>query len=155
MNDANEIEKRIQRRIASAAVKHMSNTKWRKLFSALHSIPDALGKVEIKFINDDRLFAVPPPGPDFAHEANFGECGGISYSPFTHIEFVQIPYKCHRELDGSHCSPTEATDNLQKFVARLAQIGSFPIQVYDAGIRIRGYDWNSSDKTKPANQHRL
>ena len=145
MNDANETERRIQRRIASATVKHMSNTKWRKLFSAMHAIPDPLGNVSIKFINDDRVFTEPTPGPEFAHEDKFGECGGISYSPFTHIEFVQIPNKYHRELDGPRYPPIEFTNDVQALVARLAQIGSFPIQEYDGGIRILGYEWDTSN----------
>ena len=145
MSDVDETERRVQRRIAAARVKHMSNTKWRKLFAVLHSLPDPLGDVGIKFINDKRVFTGPTPGPDFEYEDNFGECGGISYAPFTHIEFVQIPNNYIRELDGPRYTSTEFTNDIKALVERLAQVGSFPIQEYDSGIRILGYEWASVD----------
>ena len=145
MNDVDEKERRIQRRIAAARVKHMSNAKWRKLFAAIHSLPGRFGDVGIKFIKDDRLFTEPVPGPEFEYEDNFGECGGISYAPFTDIEFVQIPNKYKRELDGPRYPATEFTNDVRSLVKRLAELGAFPIQTYDGGIRILGYEWDTGN----------
>ena len=142
MNDISETERRIQRRIAAARVKHMSNAKWRKLFAVLHSLPEPLAEVGIKFINNDNLFTGPTPGPDFDYDDHFGECGGISYAPFTDIEFVQIPITYHREVHGPRYPSTEFTNDVQSLFKRLAQVGSFPIQQYDGGIRILGYEWS-------------
>lgn len=145
MNNVNESERRIQRRIASARVNHMSNAKWRKLFAAIHSLPKYPGGVGIKFINDDRLFTEPIPGPDFEYEDNFGECGGISYAPFSHIEFVQIPNKYSRQLLGPRYPETKFINDVTSLIERLTEIGSFPIQEYDDGIRILGYEWGTDN----------
>lgn len=69
----------------------------------------------------------------------------LSYAPFTHIEFVQIPSKYNRELDGPRYPRTEFMNDVRALVAKLAQIGSFQIQEYDGGIRILGYEWASSN----------
>ena len=142
MNDLSETERRIQRRIAAARVKHMSNAKWRKLFAVIHSLPDPLAEVGIKFINGDNLFTGPTPGPDFDDDDHFGECGGISYVPFTDIEFVQIPNTYHCEVHGPRYPTTECTNDVLGLLERLAQVGSFPIHKYDGGIRILGYEWS-------------
>jgi hypothetical protein len=147
MSDVDEKERRTQLRIAAALVKHMSNTKWRKLFAAIQSLPDRFGDVGIKFINDDRLFTGPMPGPNFEHEDNFGECGNLSYAPFEHIEFVQIPNTYNRKLDGPRYPATEYTNDVEGLIGRLADIGSFPIQAYDGGIRIIGYEWAAENDT--------
>ncbi|PHS05030.1 MAG: hypothetical protein COA78_15780 [Blastopirellula sp.] len=146
ITNANEANRRINRRIAAASVKHMSNTKWRKLFTAIHSVP-RLGEVAIKFINDDRLFTGSIPGPDFDHKDNTGECGGISFQPFAHIEFVQIPNLYHTSLDGPRYPNTEIQNDIDSFVERLENTGSFPIRHYDNGITIIGYEWAANDGT--------
>ena len=141
MSDTDETERRIRRQIVSATVRHMSNTKWHQFFAAFHSVSNPLGDVGIKFINDDRVFKGPTPGPHFADYDNFGECGGISHALFAHIEFVQIPHTYYRELDGPRYPPTEFKNDLTAVVAKLGKIGSYPIQNYEGGIRILGYEW--------------
>jgi hypothetical protein len=138
-----EANRRIVRRIAAASVKHMSNAKWRKLFSAMHSNPKPLGGVAIKFINDDRRFINAIPGPDFKHEDNTGECGGISYQPFAHIEFVEIPNSYVISRYGPRYPETEIQNDLDSFVDNLRKFGLFPIRKYDNGVRILGYEWAS------------
>lgn len=142
MSDAAENRRRIERRVAAARVKHMSNTKWRKLFGTINSLPNRLGNVGIKFLNDDRLFEDIVPGPEFDHDDNFGECGGISYAPFAHIEFVQIPNRYNRKVNGRYGPATEFMNDINGLIKQLAELGSFPVAEYDCGIRILGYEWD-------------
>ncbi len=142
MSNAAENRRRIERRIVAARIKHMSNTKWRKLFGAIHSLRNRLSNVGIKFLNDDRLFTDAIPGPDFDCDDNFGECGGVSYTPFAHIEFVQIPGKYTRKVNGPQNAATEYTNDINGLIKQLAELGSFPIVEYDRGIRILGYEWD-------------
>ena len=147
MNDLDENKRRIQRRIATARVKHMSNAKWRKVFATIHSFSTGFGDLGIKFINDDRLFTGQMPGPDFEYDDNFGECGGASYAPFSHIEFLQLPNQYRRELDGPRYPATEFTNDLKSLIERLGEVGAFAIQAYDGGIRILGYEWDADNSS--------
>jgi hypothetical protein len=133
------------RRIEAARVKHMSNAKWRKFFAVMHSLSKPLGDVGIKFVNDKRLFVGSVPGPTFEHEDHVGECGGISYARFTHIEYIQVPHKYERELEGPRYPATEFTNDVKTLIERLDEAGNFPIEAYDGGIRILGYEWDSRD----------
>ena len=138
--DASEKTQRINRRIAAATVKHMSDSKWRKLFEAIHSVTIPLCGVGIKFINDPRLFTESVPGPEFEHANNTGECGGISYQPLAHIEFVEIPSSHQASIDDEN-SVVSVENDLEGFVERLGQKGDFPVQTIENGIRIIGYEW--------------
>ncbi|MEP3890396.1 MAG: hypothetical protein ABJN69_08000 [Hellea sp.] len=129
----NEIDRRLERRVASASVKHMSNAKWRKLFAVLHAAAPPLREVGIKFVNQDRIFSVAVPGPSFESDDDFGECGGISYALFAHIEFLQI--------SKSDISTANVSNDIQALVELLNTAGLWPIQVYEEGIRIVGYEW--------------
>lgn len=117
---------RIARKIARAKVCHMSNAKWRKLFAALHELPDAPLVIGLKLINR-AVLSVPTPGPDFEHDDNFGEYGGISYIAFSHIEWIGV--------SNSHASNSE-------LISHLAAYGQFAIREEDEGILILGYSWD-------------
>ena len=84
-----EQDRRTARKILRAKSAYMSNAKWRKLFRALHDCPGGCQAIGVKLIGRTVL-SVPPPGPDFAFDDHFGECGGISFVPFSQIEFVGI-----------------------------------------------------------------
>jgi hypothetical protein len=142
MNDFAERERRIEQRISTARVAHMSNAKWRKLFAVMYAQPKPLGHVGFKFINDDRVFRETPPEPNFAHEDNFGECGGISHSLFRHLEYVEIPRQYQRNLNGPRYPATEFSNDVQRLIEELAKVGQFAIQEDDRGLRILGYEWD-------------
>lgn len=129
----NETERRIERRIASASIKHMSNAKWRKFFAALHDVLQPPHKIGLKFVGQDHVFIVPVPGPHFENEDNFGECGGISYALFAHIEFVRI----------SRLYPVagNATNNVEALIKHLNNVGRWSIQASDDDVFILGYEW--------------
>nr|WP_321511980.1 hypothetical protein [uncultured Hyphomonas sp.] len=104
----------------------MSNAKWRKLFSALHNLPGGCASVEIKLVAQPNVVSVPTPGPNFEFEDHFGECGSISFVPFSHIEFVRV---------------LNALTTSSELIQHLNSFGKWPITELDEAILIHGYDW--------------
>lgn len=126
MSTSNDTEQRIARKIARAKIRHMSNRKWRKLFTALHDLSKRCPVIEIKLIGQ-QVLRVPTPGPTFEHNDNFGECGGISYVPFSHIECVRIS--------------NDVIEN-DALINHLRKFGQWPICETHEGILILGYEWD-------------
>lgn len=116
---------RVARKIARAKATHMSNAKWRKLFAALHELPNGCSVIGLKLVGRTVL-GVPTPGPVFEFEDHFGECGGISFVPFSHIEFVGV----------SNSDTTNAA-----LIQHLNTFGNWPITEDIEGILINGYEW--------------
>ena len=119
----------------------MSDTKWRELFVALHALPKRPSRVSLKFVGDERLFDVPLPGPVFGYDDNFGECGGISYAKFAHIEFLQIPESNESYPNGPNYPATQHSNDLECLEKQLGIARQYPIIRYESGIRIVGYEW--------------
>ena len=139
--DTDESSERLARRIAAASVKHMSDTKWRELFVALHALPKRPAGVSLKFVGEDRLFDVSLPGPVFECEDNLGECGGVSYMRFAHIEFLQIPESFQTFPYGPNYPAVENSNDLEYLETQLAMVRKFPIRKHKVGKRIIGYEW--------------
>ncbi len=57
MNGSDEIQRRINQKIASATVAYMSDAKWRKLFNSLISYSENIYiyGLHMNFIDDERL----------------------------------------------------------------------------------------------------
>lgn len=70
--------------------------------------------------------SVPVPGPEFEFDDSFGEFGGLTSVPFSHIEFVGV----------SNSEHTNAA-----LITHLSAYGSWPIQEEEEGIIILGYEW--------------
>ena len=126
MSISNDTEQRIARKIARAKIRHMSNSKWRKLFTALHDLPKRCPVIGIKLIGQ-QVLSVPIPGPIFEHNDNFGECGGISYVPFSHIECVEVSNTL-MENDA--------------LIKHLSKFGQWPLREDPEGILVLGYEWD-------------
>ncbi|WP_139068980.1 hypothetical protein [Hyphomonas sp. ND6WE1B] len=122
-----EQDRRTARKILRAKTAQMSNAKWRKLFSALHHFPGGCAAVEIKLVGHRNGVSVPTPGPHFEFEDHFGECGGISFVPFSHIEFVRV---------------SNAIVTSSELIQHLHSFGKWPITAVDEGILIHGYNWS-------------
>ena len=119
-------DERIARKIAGAKASLMSNAKWRKLFAALHELPGGCPVVGLKLVGRTVL-SVPTPGPKFEFDDHFGECGGITSVPFSHIEWVGVS---NGDADNS-----VLVDHLERY-------GEWPIAEEAEGILIRGYEWD-------------
>lgn len=119
-------DERVARKIARAKASLMSNAKWRKLFMALHDLPGGCPVIGLKLIGRTVL-SVPTPGPTFEADDHFGECGGISFVPFSHIEFVGV--------SNSVADNAALVDHLEGY-------GKWPIVEEAEGILVRGYEWD-------------
>lgn len=116
---------RVTRKIARAKASYMSNAKWRKLFAALHELPDGCPVIGLKLVGR-KVLSMPTPGPIFDFDEHFGECGGISFIPFSHIEFVGV----------SNSGTTNAA-----LIQHLGAFGNWPITEDAEGILINGHEW--------------
>ncbi len=82
--------------------------------------------VEIKLVDHPNAVSVPTPGPHLEFEDHFGECGSISFVPFSHIECVRI---------------SNALITSSELVQQLNSFGQWPITEVDEAVLIRGYNW--------------
>lgn len=114
--------------IAKATVRHMSDTKWRKLFALLHELPGGCETIGLKLIGR-KVLGTPPPGPFFEEETCFGGQGDLKSVPFAHIEYVGLSNSVVANAD---------------LLAFLSKHGQWPIVEEDEGILIIGYEWGRS-----------
>jgi len=143
MNSSNELQNRIDRKIASAKVAHMNDSKWRKLFNALVEQPEGSAGMRIKFVNDKRLLATfETLGPYAADETRFRDEMPSPYAPFREIEFLLIP-KSLPSLDRKRRLPDFYND-LAALITYLDGVAKFSIQTCEDGsIKILAYEWNT------------
>ena|SRR5688572_11912971 len=118
--DMAEHEERLDRVIArSFSTTFMSNSKWRRLFSALAATDPAIRKLRWKFVGRDA--EVEGAAPD-------AECLGGSY--VTRTSFAAFPYK---EIEW-----VELPD-LSDLPQSVAAVGKFEATQTPTGVRIYGY----------------
>ncbi len=145
MNNTDERQRRIDQKIATAAVAYMSDSKWRKLFNALRNYAENVHGIQLKFVNDERLLSTfGIPGPYEKQEVGFGDEMPAPYIPFREIEFLLIPQTYqHPNTDQYRALPNLQNDllSLKRYLDEIAQ---FPIRVCEDGsIKILGYGWSS------------
>ena len=93
MDNLDEIQRRMNRKIDSATVTYMSNSKWRKLFNALRDCSENTNGMQLKFVNDERIYpSFGSPGPYEEHEVSFRDEMPAPYVPFREIDFLLIPH---------------------------------------------------------------
>jgi hypothetical protein len=142
--DYDERQRRIDGRIASASVRHMSNAKWRKLFNSLHGYDGRLAGLSIKFVRDDSMYGVPRKlGPYTENETRFYDEHPAPYKPFREIEFVYIPEVFRDPSPSANWPLPDLENDLEALVEYLNSIAQFPIQHCDDGIKVVGYEWYS------------
>jgi hypothetical protein len=145
MSDLDEVQRRIDCKIVSAAVAHMSDAKWRKLFNALGSYKGQVDGLCLKFISDEGLlplFGIPGPFGD--SEIRFRDEMPAPYASFREIDFLFIPKICKNPNSEPNRLLPDLCNDLSKLISYLESIASFPIQICkDGSIKILGYEWNS------------
>lgn len=143
MSHSDEIQERINRKIASAAVAYMSDAKWRKLFNALVNYSGNIHGLCLKFVNDERILLFNDiPGPYEANELGFRDEMPSPYTPFREIDFVLIPPTIqHPKADSNRPLP-ELSNDIASIILYLENISRFPIQnCVDGSFKILGYQW--------------
>lgn len=134
----------IDQRIRQAQVCYMSNTKWRKLFTASESYTPLLGGVKWKLIAMDEPFENTLSVLSALEGDRFGDCLPAPYVELREIERIFIPrfYRDPHE-DKKRKLPVLEND-LDRFQVHLRNYGQFPIFEWEHGIEIRGYAWEQS-----------
>jgi hypothetical protein len=120
--DRQEQQRRVDAAIGRAAVGHMSDAKWRKLFAALRDL--GVGPLRWKFVGDDRVFVQPAPPAQAVRERTLGDVLPYPYGPYREIEWVEVP-----------------AERAAGVIEALAAVGQFPVQQRDSGVRVVGYTW--------------
>ena len=120
--DRHEQQRRVDAAISRASACHMSNAKWRKLFSTLRQL--GVGRLAWKFVGSEQISHQEPP-PDWAlMESCLGDFGIAPAVPYREIDWVEVP-----------------AERAAGVAEGLAQLGQFPMVVLPSGIRITGYSW--------------
>ena len=108
--------------IARATARHMSNAKWRKLFTALWE----MGGVELrwKFVRNEHVYTCSSPRPFGIREESLGDVLPRPYGEYREIHWVEVS---HAQADAVE--------------QKLSQLGQFPLVRTDTGMRVAAYDW--------------
>ncbi|MGL4637113.1 MAG: DUF6678 family protein [Beijerinckiaceae bacterium] len=136
LHERNELLKigRIIRRRTLASL--MSDTKWRKLFSALESSELNLAKCVFKFLESDaeELFTFPiflyPPRP-------YVDANGPVL--LRSIEWMLIPRIVEYEQGNGNVPKGQLVQDVERAKTVLDGIGKFPTQMSERGLLITGH----------------
>lgn len=145
MNRSDEIQERINRKIASAAVAYMSDAKWRKLFNSLSNYSGTIHGLCLKFVNDERILpSIGIPGPYEEDEHGFKDELPSPHTPFREIDFVLIPKTVQNPKADPNCFLPDLCNDIDSLIIYLENISKFPIQnCVDGSFKILGYEWTS------------
>ncbi len=113
---------RIDAFIATATACHMSDTKWRKLFTTLRRL--GVGRMAWKLIREEQIAWQEPP-PEWAlMDTCLGDFGLTPAVPYREIDWVEVP-------------AAQAAGVAEE----LAVVGQFPLRPHASGLRVVGYTW--------------
>lgn len=139
MYDHKKVRKRNDRKIASASVALMSDTKWRKLFVVLREFSPPLPEVQWKFVNEERVHVAEIPRD--LMEKGFGDVLPSPYGLYKDIEWIFIPESfTDPRQDEKRPLPTKKND-LVAILNALENAGQFPLEKLEDGVKIVGYKW--------------
>lgn len=116
----------------------MSDTKWRKLISALDEADIGIEEIFVKFVEtaDIRTIQMPrsgslyPPWP-FIDLIEFGP------TELCAIEWIEIPEMTKPRIKGVPASAVK--QDIEAARATIAKLGKYPIEDTDGGLKILGY----------------
>ena len=134
-----ELQRRVERKIAQATARHMSNAKWRRLLGLLHSLE--VRALRWKFLGDDRVFCSWVPAPVDLLESCLGDVLPYPYGPYREIEWIEVPHSYPDPASGEKRPLPERTHEIDRIHARINRAGVFPATVLDSGLRIVAYSW--------------
>lgn len=125
---------------AAFAVAHMSDTKWRKVFTAIATADLDVRRAEWKFIDDERVYhwGLPGPvdlGPDRLVDGRFQP---VEYKWIEWIRFT-------RRADSEARASSGAERDLAGLLRVLRALGQLQLE-YDANrLTVFGYSRSSTD----------
>jgi hypothetical protein len=124
----------------------MSNTKWRKMFSALgrYNANVGLQQAIVKFIDDDFEHVITAPD-EAALRVPQGYVdlfltGPIALSAIEWIEYPEVAkFKRSAPSGLGRVPPREVIQDIDKAEAVIQKLGQYPLQRTARGLRISGY----------------
>jgi hypothetical protein len=116
----------------------MSNSKWRKLLTALDRPDLKLERCVVKFVGIDEPCEMRTPFPASFRAEKYFETS-FSPEPFVAIEWLEWPSVVPEKRGKPGVAPTAKSQDVEKAQAIIEALGSFPIQITASGLRIVGY----------------
>jgi hypothetical protein len=124
-----ELQRRMDVKIHSAAAAHMNNTKWREVLRLLRG----QGAFRWKFVGNDRVYYEQAPRSDYGlREKSLGDVPPYFFGPYREIEWIEVSF--------------EQAESVQPM---LDSLGQLPIVKTETGVRVIAYTWTQADR--PAN----
>ncbi len=125
------------------ATAYMSNSKWKKLFDALHAFSKErpLCGMKAKFIGDERHFSMGIYKSEELIDNNFGDTMPYPYGTLREIEWYEIPLQ-YSDTDAKR-TPIYTENPLSDIEIYLEKIAKFPLEFREDALRIVGYKWGS------------
>ncbi|WCL51043.1 DUF6678 family protein [Leptospira sp. GIMC2001] len=138
--DISEHEDRIDKLI-SKIFNHsfMSNSKWKKLFTALDNEDIVLNQINLKLVDRDIPFLSYMPKSEDLEEFWISE-GTNSYNYFyKEIEWLELTWV--GKIEGYKSIPFKHYhQDIEKAIELVKTIGSFRYELLSTGLRIYGYE---------------
>ena len=122
----------------------MSDTKWRKLFTALDRPDLELRQAFVKFVDGDKEHLVNTPRQSALHPprpyVDTIEFGPISLNSIEWIEFPAVAEYPNKSPNGMGRVPATALrQDVEKAEEILAALGRFPMEKTMRGLRVNGH----------------
>ena len=126
------------------SVSLMSDTKWRKLFTALDRPDLEAAQVLIKFVDTERVHTVRLPRRANLHSPkafiDMFEFGPLPLRSIEWIEFPAVAEYPNVSPDGKGRVPsTRVPQNIERIASILADLGQFPMELSRHALRINGH----------------
>ena len=131
-------EAKLDRLIAqSFSASFMSNSKWRRAFSALAAPELQLDQLVWKFVGRERAVRGGVPDADCLGELYVRNVG-FSVFPYKEIEWVEVPHtvipRGYESVPFKH-----GRQDLERAVEALNAVGQFDTALFPEGLRVYGY----------------
>jgi hypothetical protein len=123
----------------------MSDTKWRKLFTALDRPDLNLKQARIKFVDADKVHTINRPRAYGYGKKPWPYTDTIEFGPFAlrSIEWIEFPAMAEfarSSPNGNGRVPATAEkQNIERAASILAGLGKFPIESVGGALRILGH----------------
>jgi len=120
----------------------MSDTKWRKLFTALKRPGIGIEQALVKFVEVDEVYVVGLPSL-YAPHAFIDQLGHFPPVPLRVIEWIEFPAVAEYpnvSPDGKGRVPSRRVrQNIEQAASILADLGQFPMELNEHALRIIGH----------------
>ncbi|MCW8887324.1 MAG: hypothetical protein OQK12_19035 [Motiliproteus sp.] len=117
----------------------MSNSKWRKLFTAINVDSVPINQCSWKLVTEDKSLDGHLPNARYLSEDHVGDCGALS-GPFLfqEIEWVLLPRVVSFQR-YEHAPIEHLNQNIEALKTLIDETGNFEYEISIDGLKIYGY----------------